>query len=294
MRRAMIFTFLIFLGCSHVSSENNLLSISSDVEYNSGINKPVILIELPGIFNQATKFYEHPNVFWSKNGYECRPIDLPLRNVLFRNTPPPGLGEITIQDDCQFVVKSIRAIISCYPGFSFVLVGHSRGGLLAQMAAAELGEEIDALVLIDPAPPAGISSISCTGLKAFWPLLNHGISWRNQPIRRSFDSTCYAVLDPSIPAEEAWKIHQGLVWESGRVFWQLAFDKPIIDQRLIKCPVLVIAGARDRLVKVSTAKKVAEKYGADFIAFDTAHYPFYREEGQKVISFVVQWLKIKI
>ncbi|HOZ55853.1 MAG TPA: alpha/beta hydrolase [bacterium] len=286
---------LTILGCGYTSNNTITSDTHHDCNCMADISRSVILVELPGIFNRASSFYSGLfHIYFTDRNYECVPIDLPYRDVPFSKVPAMELGKITLQDDAFFLVGRINYIKGKYPNSKIVLVGHSRGGLLAQMVAAELGDGIDAMILLCPAPPSGISSLSFSGVLTFAGLMKNGLSWRDTPIARTFEATCYGVLDDEMPKEEALAVHRGLVWESGQTFWQLVFDKPEVDDSKITCPILVIGGEKDRLISPSTAKKVADKYGADFALFNTAHYPFYKYEGREAVHFIDCWLKEKL
>ena len=47
--------------------------------------------------------------------------------------PPPGLGDVTIEDYARFLVAEIERIAG-----PVILVGHSMGGMLSQIVAARL------------------------------------------------------------------------------------------------------------------------------------------------------------
>lgn len=254
------------------------------------ISKKVILVLLPGIFNTST-FYKALFIpYFSRKGYECHPIDLLYRDRAFNQTPYPKLGERTIQDDAAELSERIQVLAQKDTEAKIVLVGHSRGALLAQMVAEKLDGYVGALVLLNPAVPYGINSFSLSGLKTFLCLLKYGKFWR-KPVARSLHSLRYGVLDKDVTEQEAREIYKTQVWESGRIIWQLAFKKPKIDASKIKCPVLIVGGTRDKLISTKMLEKLVDLLRADKKIMDVAHYPFRGDKGRQIIFFIDEWLR---
>jgi len=98
-----------------------------------------------------------------------------------------------------------------------ILVGHSMGGLIAQI----LGSRglASALVLLCPAAPAGISMFKWSIIKGSWRTMGQFAIWR-KPFRPTFDEVVYSILN-RIPVEQRRALYDKLGYESGRAMWKL-------------------------------------------------------------------------
>lgn len=143
-----------------------------------------------------------------------------------------------------------------------VLIGHSLGGLLAQMLAARA--RVRALVLLAPSPPWGV--IASTGFEflSAQALYFEGAFWRKPiaPMRRIAaehalefvpEHACAAILDRLVP-------------ESGQAMFEVLhwmFDlhrASRVDARKVACPILCLAGASDRINPPETVRRIARRY----------------------------------
>jgi len=99
-----------------------------------------------------------------------------------------------------------------------ILVGHSMGGLIAQI----LGSRglASALVLLCPAAPAGISMFKWSIIKGSWRTMGQFAIWR-KPFRPTFDEVVYSILN-RIPVEQRRALYDKLGYESGRAMWEIA------------------------------------------------------------------------
>jgi len=99
---------------------------------------------------------------------------------------------------------------------------------------------------------------------------------------------------------ESWKsIYDRFVYESGRAaseigFW--LFDSKMaakVDETKVTCPVLVIAGEKDRIVPISVTRKVAEKYKnvSTHKEFpDHGHWVIGEPGWQEIAEYIELWL----
>ena len=142
-----------------------------------------------------------------------------------------------------------------------VLLGHSRGAMLAQLARA--------LILVSPAPRAGILpssdsekdlSQSLMGIASFWKTL----------INPDFDLACFYSLN-LVPKDRRRAVLDKFGPESGLAYFEMFFwmlDKTqaaAVDTNAVRCPVLCLSGTDDNLVSLETARVgVAPYRGATF------------------------------
>jgi pimeloyl-ACP methyl ester carboxylesterase len=88
--------------------------------------------------------------FFEEKGYQCFTPILRHHNVDPKDIPNPGLGRTSLLDYAQDLEEYIHKLDD-----KPIIIGHSMGGLLAQiLGSRELGK---AIVLLTPAPPSGIS-----------------------------------------------------------------------------------------------------------------------------------------
>ncbi len=145
-----------------------------------------------------------------------------------------------------------------------ILLGHSMGGLLAQLLAVKIQPR--ALILLATAPANGAAKApSWSSTRATWSVLRQWGFWR-QETRLSRSDALYGVYNHVSAAEAADSIAQ-LVPDSGRVLAQIAFsafDKARaaeVDYSQITCPTLVLCGEHDRItppaISRATARRIA-------------------------------------
>jgi pimeloyl-ACP methyl ester carboxylesterase len=175
-------------------------------------------------------------------------------------------------------------------------MGHSMGGLIAQMLAARLPTR--AAVLLAPASPAGITALTPSVLRSFLPQMLQWAFWK-RPMRQSFETAVYSMLH-LLPPEEQRATYERFVFESGRAaceigLWPLDPHRATrVDEAAVQCPMLVIAGREDRITPASVVRKTAAKYAnrASFREFaGHAHWLMAEPGWQDIAAFVEQWLR---
>jgi len=202
-------------------------------------------------------YWENFKGFFEKKGYHCVTPTLRFHNVDPTAIPHPQLGTTSLLDYAEDLEKQIRQL-----GVLPVLMGHSMGGLLAQV----LGSRglAKALVLLTPASPYGINALKPSVIRSFRSALTRWAFWR-KPIRQTFNEAAYSMLN-TMPAESQKKVFDRFVYESGRAaseigFWFMDYKQTTkVDESRISCPVLVVGGVQDRITPVSVCRKIAEKY----------------------------------
>ncbi len=194
--------------------------------------------------------------FFSGRGYRCvaptlRHHDAPPAR------PPAQLGRVSLLD----YAADLEAELDAMTGPP-ILMGHSMGGMLAQMLAAR--RPARALVLLSPMPPQGINVLSPASLRMFRTTLVRWGFWR-RPTRPAFPAAAASMLG-ELPAGERRAVYDRLVHESGRAacetgFWFLDPHRAkYVDTAQIRVPVLVVAGSRDLLHPPAMMRWVAGRY----------------------------------
>jgi len=169
------------------------------------------------------------------------------------------------------------------------------GGLLAQILGSR--GPAKALVLLTPASPAGIIALRPSVIRGFWSVLTKWGFWR-RPMRGTFNEAVYSMLH-LVPVEEQKEIFDRFVYESGRAGCEIGFwfldskGAARVDESRVTCPVLVIAGAQDRITPASVVRKVADKYRAvsTYKEFaNHAHWVVGEPGWQGIAEYISNWL----
>ena len=222
-------------------------------------------------------------------GYRCVAQGLRFRELDPAGAPDARLGTTSLLDYVADLEQETARL-----GVKPILVGHSEGGLLAQILASRgLGK---ALVLLAPAPPAGIIMLRPSNLRAFRRAMTTWGFWR-KPMRPTFAEAVDTMLSRLSPSEQR-QAYSRFVFESGRVACEtgLWFFDPHrasrVDAAKVTCPVLVIAGGRDRMEPPAVVRRIAAKYrAAEYREFpDNAHWMVSEPGWREIAEFVVAWL----
>jgi pimeloyl-ACP methyl ester carboxylesterase len=235
-------------------------------------------------------YWETYKGFFESRDYRCIATTLPYHEVDPQGDPDPRLGTASLLDYADALEKEIRQL-----GVRPILMGHSMGGLLAQILA-ERGLA-SAVVLLAPASPAGILTIRPSVIRGF---LSIHLTWRfwRKPIRQTFEEAAYSMFQ-LMPESEQRAIYDRFVFESGRTVLEIGhwyFDSrhaSRVDETKVTCPVLVVAGNEDRIAPPSVVRRVAKKYSAvaTYNEFDQHGHWLVDEPGwQDIANCVAEWL----
>lgn len=236
-------------------------------------------------------YWENYKSFFEQRGYHCRAPTLRFHDVDPKGPPDPRLGTTSLLDYVEDIEKEVSQV-DTQP----VVMGHSMGGLIAQIVGSRM--QAKALVLLAPAPPAGIIALKPSMIRSFWTAVTTWGFWR-KPIRQNFDEAAYSMLHLVPPAERK-KIFSRFVYESGRAVWEIGFwfldrqNAARVDEANVSCPVLVVAGGQDRITPASVVRKVAAKYRAisTYKEFsDRAHWLIGEPGSQEIAEYVNGWLE---
>lgn len=221
-------------------------------------------------------------------GWRCVATTLPFHDTEPGAPPDPRLGRTGLLEYAAALDSEIEALDE-----PPILIGHSMGGLLAQMLCAR--GRARAAVLLAPASPAGIMAITPSVLKNFLPVMSRWGFWR-KPMRPS--SAADSMLHLLPPAERSATRAQ-FVPESGRAAAEIGLwpldrrHASRVDPAKVTCPLLVIAGTEDRITPPRTVRQVARRYGehARYREFEGHGHWLMAEPGwESVAACVADWL----
>jgi pimeloyl-ACP methyl ester carboxylesterase len=176
-----------------------------------------------------------------------------------------------------------------------LLIGHSMGGLLAQLVAARTRQA--GLVAACPAPAAGIFGATRTTSRMSLPHLLRPRAW-TKPWRLPTFEQFRRWIANTQTEDIAREIYDGLVCESGRYLWELLLAVPrlstaaVVDFAAVTAPVLVIGAECDRIVSAGIVRRTAARYQhgtsveiphSDYMVFSGAALPV-------TMSYIDDWM----
>jgi pimeloyl-ACP methyl ester carboxylesterase len=203
--------------------------------------------------------------------------------------PPDSLGATSMLD----YAGDLERLIDGLDGPP-ILVGHSLGGLLAQMLAAR--RTLHALVLLAPCAPWGmlpsttfeLFSAQALFLAGYWKMIVRPTQW----------VAAANALD-QLSETDRESIYARFVPESGlaafeTMLWFLDLKRATsVDPRTVVCPTLCIAGGRDRMNPPATVRRLARRYGgrARYEELKNHSHWLIGEPGwQKIVRSCLIWL----
>ncbi len=228
--------------------------------------------------------------FFERKGYVCIAPTLPYHDMDPRSTPDQRLGTVSLLDYVEALEEDLRQV-----GTMPIIMGHSMGGLLAQILGAR--GLAKSLVLLTPASPAGILGITPSVVRSFWSIQTTWAFWK-KPMRQTFKEAAYSMMH-LLPESEQREHYARFVYESGRVACEIGcwfFDRrraSRVDEAEVICPVLVIGATQDRITPASVVRRVARKYEAvgTYKEFaDHAHWLLAEPGWERVAEYVSGWL----
>lgn len=168
------------------------------------------------------------------------------------------VGSVSLRDYADDVVALVESLDS-----PPLIVGHSLGGLVAQLVAARTRHV--GLVAATPAPAAGIFSSYPGPLRVFTKHYLQPRPW-TKPLPPPSWKVFRNYITNTTAEPLARELYSELVCDSGRVYCEMLgwfVDRAkasTIDVASITTPVLAIAGGRDRLVNPRIARATARRY----------------------------------
>ncbi|QUD86817.1 alpha/beta fold hydrolase [Phenylobacterium montanum] len=174
-----------------------------------------------------------------------------------------------------------------------ILVGHSLGGLVAQLAAAKA--PVRGLILLAPSAPWGVAggsveeAVSAVSLYALGPYWLQAIE-PDYTIARTYSFDRLAKADRKA-------VFARMAPESGRALWETLnwwldpFMTTMVSPRRIAAPVLGIAGGRDLVHPPATVLRTVERLGGELQVFEPMSHWLLSEPGwEEVAEACLSWI----
>lgn len=247
---------------------------------------PVVMIH--GAFCAGWVFDGWRTLFESQ-GY--RVVTPTLRHHDCGMDPPEALGTTSMLDYTADLERELDAL-----GAPPVIVGHSLGGLLAQMLAAR--RPIQALILLAPSAPWGMAPSTIFEFASAQALYLAGGFW-NKPLKPKHWIAEANALD-AMPERERLAVFARFVPESGlatfeTMHWMFDLKRATqVDSRAVTCPILCFAGGRDRVNPPPTVRRLARRYGgrARYEELtDRSHWLIGEPGWKKIANGTLMWLE---
>ncbi len=246
-----------------------------------------------GMWGGAWYWAGYQQIFESA-GYQCVATTLPYHNMDPKGVPDPRLGITSLLDYAGVLEKEIGKLNE-----KPILIGHSMGGLLAQILAAR--GLTKAIVLLTPAAPSGILALTPSVVRSFWSVTWGFLKWGfwKKPMRQTFAEAAYSMLN-LFPEKGQRETYEKFVYESGRAAFEIGYwlldsqGASRVNASKVTCPVLVIGGSQDRITPASVVRQVAKKYKtvSTYKEFQNhAHWVIGEPGWEEVAEYVLSWIE---
>jgi pimeloyl-ACP methyl ester carboxylesterase len=216
-------------------------------------------------------------------GYDCLTPDLRAHGAGDSRSASAGVSMSDYAEDIAALVLAQDT--------PPILIGHSMGGLVAQMAASRAA--VSALVLLAPSPPWGIAGGSLEEAASALSLYALGAYWL-QAIEPDYAAARLYSLD-RLEKVDRKAIFARMVPESGRAMWETLnwWLDPFMTTNVgkIAAPALAVSGGRDMIHPTYTVKQTADKIGADTLDFPNMSHWLLAEPGWDAVARAcLDWL----
>ena len=223
-------------------------------------------------------------------GYVTHAPCLPWHDRDVTLAPPAELGRVTVEGYVRFLVAEIEKLPE-----PPVIIGHSMGGMLAQIVAARLSHA--GLVLLSTAATAATAKPALSTLRSVAKVVTRW-GWWHQPTLCDADQARWGIYN-GVPTDVADAEIAALVWDSGRVLAEMTLPSlsstkaTRVDYARLSKPALVIVGSQDRITVPSISRETARKLTGTIDYHEIAgsgHWLFWGATELRVGTLIAEWL----
>jgi pimeloyl-ACP methyl ester carboxylesterase len=167
-----------------------------------------------------------------------------------------------------------------------ILIGHSMGGLVVQLAARRIQPQ--AVVLLAPSPPWGLvgwsveEAMTAIGAQMAGLMSNGALEPSREIMRHgALDRMSPEAAEPILARmrpESARAVGEALNW------WLDPFMTSSIGAGPLPVPSLVISGESDQVHPAATGRLVAERIGGDFLSLPQMSHWLLGEPGWEAVA----------
>jgi pimeloyl-ACP methyl ester carboxylesterase len=213
---------------------------------NATGREPVVFVHglwlLPSSWDRWATLFEEAGYTSLTPGWPDDP-----ETVAEANAKPEAFAHKTVKQVAEHFEEIIRKLKR-----KPIIIGHSFGGLLAQILAGR--GLAPATVAIDPAPFRGVLPLPISALKSAWPVLGNPAN-RNRAIPLTFEQFRFGFAN-AVSEEEAKQLYETFaVPASGAPLFQAAAanlnpwtEAKVDTQNPERGPLLIVSGEKDNTV----------------------------------------------
>lgn len=248
--------------------------------------RPATVLFLHGAAGGAWMWAEHLMGALAASGWRTAALSFRGHGASVGREALHGLGLLDYLLDARQAIATL--------GGPVVLVGHSLGGLVAQMLLGD--PRIRGMVLLATATPEGLAG-------ANWRLaFTDPVLWQEvarmpwvdaggiSPVRlRS------ALFSDALPDHLAWGYIARLQSESLRALAEAQWPRPVASARLLGVPGLVVGAGDDPLVPRDSLLRTAWLHGAEHVTMDGVGHAMMLDAGwSRVAETILRFLDTRV
>jgi pimeloyl-ACP methyl ester carboxylesterase len=246
--------------------------------------QPAPILMIHGAFCGGWVFERFAGPF-AAAGHAVSAPDLPGHGS---HEPPDAASGLSMSVFAEAVAAEARAL-DAPP----ILIGHSMGGLVALLAAAQVPTA--GVILLAPSAPWGVGGSTMEEAVSAVSLYALGPYWA-QAIEPDYASFARYGVD-RLPKAERHAAFARMRRESGRAmfetlnWWLDPFMTTLVRSEQIEAPVLALAGGRDVIHPPATVRETAKRVGARLeVLPDMSHWLPGEPGWERVANLCLSWI----